>query len=118
MPCRAALPGLPQTVSWCAGEDALRKHLPKKYRVHALVGGHRAEATLDPDRRAEVAVATPERLDSLLRTTPELVNKIRCLVCDEAHMIQSDTRGVRLEGLISRLRLAQVRGVRLRLITI
>lgn len=98
--------------------DSLRKHLPKTYRVHALVGGHRVGATFDPDRRAEVIVATPERLDSLIRTAPDLLNKIKCLVCDEAHMIQNDTRGVRLEGLLTRLRLAQVRGVQLRLVII
>src|SRR5262249_8006811 len=80
--------------------DSFRKHLPSAYRVHPLIGGHRAQATLQPDSEAEVIVATPEKLDWLLRAAPELLAKLKCLVCDEAHMIQSGTRGVRLEGLI------------------
>jgi helicase len=96
--------------------DSFRRHLPSAFQIHALVGGHRAGATLDPDSRAEVIVATPERLDSLLRVAPEVARKLKCLVCDEAHMIQSGTRGVRLEGLIARLRLLQSRRGPLRLV--
>jgi len=98
--------------------ESFRKHLPKKYRVHALVGGHRGEEKLEPNSYYEVVVATPERLDSLLRARPEIAEMISCLICDEAHMIQNGTRGVRLEGLLARIMMLQGRRVNCRVVLI
>ena len=58
----------------------------------------------------EVLVATPERFDAMLRLRPHLLSFIRCVVFDEAHMIGSDLRGIRLECILTRLRLAEQRG--------
>ena len=64
----------------------------------------------------EVVVATPERVDGLLRTNPEIAHHLRCVVVDEAHLIQNDTRGVLLEGVITRLLLLRGQGRNIRLI--
>lgn len=98
--------------------ESLKKHLPKRYKVHALVGGHQGEEKLDPTNNLEVVIATPERLDSLLRLRPELGQSIKCLVCDEAHMIQNGSRGVRLEGVIARIRMLQGQRVNCRIILV
>ncbi len=78
--------------------DSLRKHLPQSIRVHRMIGGYRAPDHLSPHARKEVVVATPERLDGLLRAAPEAAAHLRCVVVDEAHMVQNDTRGIILEG--------------------
>ena len=98
--------------------DTLRRHLPMRYRVHPLVGGHRGDVKLEPEINMEVVVATPERLDLLLRSRPDLVKSIRCVVCDEAQMIQNDTRGVKLEGLLARMRMRQNSGGTLQVVLI
>ena len=88
--------------------QTLQEHLPKQYRIKRLIGGYRQEESLNPDINREVVVATPERLDALLRISPNLISYIRCVVCDEAHGIQNDVRGIRLEGILTRLRLLQM----------
>ena len=65
---------------------------------------------MDPVNRPEIIIATPERFDALMRLRPDLLPWIRCVVFDEAHLIGNDQRGVRLEGLLTRLRLAALRG--------
>jgi helicase len=91
-------------------------HLPETFRLHLMVGTYRAADELRPEINREVVIATPERMDALMRLNPDLIQHIRCVVCDEAHLIQSGTRGIKLEGLLTRLRLLQVNGVRTRLV--
>ena len=90
--------------------EKISRHTPEEVRVHRLVGGYREPDPLDPENRPEVLVATPERFDAMLRLRPDLLPSIRCVVFDEAHMIGNDQRGVRLEGILTRLRLAALRG--------
>ena len=98
--------------------QALTDHVPQTIRIRRLFGGFRDAEDVEPsllagvDGRMEILVATPERLDALLRTAPTLLSTLRCVVCDEAHLVHNDVRGIRLEGLITRLRLLQGRGVR------
>ena len=68
---------------------------------------------LDPVNRSELLVCTPESFDGLLRHRPELLGAISCVVVDEAHLIGNRDRGIRLEGILTRLRLASVRGDRI-----
>ena len=96
--------------------DYISSHAPSGARVHKQIGGYEEEKYVFPDLFREIVVATPERLDSLLRNTPELLASLRCVVCDEAHIVQNESRGVRMEGLITRLRLLQQRGARFRLV--
>ena len=90
--------------------EKINRHTPTEIRVHRLMGGYRDPAPLDPDKHSEVIVATPERFDAMLRLRPDLLPSIRCVVIDEAHMIGNDQRGIRLEGILTRMRLATVRG--------
>ena len=90
--------------------DKIRRLTPPEVRVHLLVGGYREPDDIDPENRLEVLVATPERFDALLRLRGDLSSSIRCVVFDEAHIIGNDQRGIRLEGVVTRLRLAASRG--------
>lgn len=93
----------------------LKKHLPPTVRVHRALAGSEL-SDFHPQQRAEILVATPEKLDGLLRTQPHLLKHLKIVVCDEAHLISGDARGARLEGLLTRLRLKQNAGHSLRLV--
>ncbi|HEY0075757.1 MAG TPA: DEAD/DEAH box helicase, partial [Abditibacteriaceae bacterium] len=93
----------------------LEKHLPPTVRVcRALAGGELPD--FQPHQRTEILVATPEKLDGLLRAQPHLLKHLKIVICDEAHLIGGDARGARLEGLLTRLRLQQSSGHSLRLV--
>ena len=85
--------------------DRIHHHVPLGVRVTPLMGGYKEPSALEPELQQEVVVATPERFDALLRLRPDLMPLIRCVVFDEAHMVANDQRGIRLEGLITRLKL-------------
>lgn len=87
-------------------------------RVRSLVGGVELNTSVEPGRRRELIVATPERLDAMIRSRPELLKDLKCVVVDESHLIENGSRGVRLEGLISRLRVRQTDGAAFRLILV
>ena len=63
----------------------------------------------DPERAraASVILATPEKLDGILRRglASDLVDRLRLVVVDEVHMIGDEGRGAGLEALLTRLRL-------------
>lgn len=96
--------------------SVLRDRVGEDVHVFPQLGGYAAEGTPDPEVAPTVLVATPEGFDSLLRQRPSLLDCLRCVVVDEAHMLGSGVRGLRLEGLITRLRLRQVRGHSIRLV--
>ena len=84
---------------------ALERHAPLGVRVHRLLGG---EGSFVPEGSdAAVVVATPERLDALLRSSHGAASRLRAVICDEAHGVGDEARGVRLEGLLARLLLMQ-----------
>ena len=92
--------------------ERISSRTPHEVGVHRLIGSFREPDSLDPMNRLEVIVATPERFDAMLRFRPDLLSAIRCVVFDEAHLVGNDMRGVRLEGILTRLRLASLRGER------
>jgi hypothetical protein len=87
--------------------EALR---PQGVRVQRVVAGAEAAVFVAEDELPAVtgartcAVLTPERLDLYLRTNPDLANTLRLVVIDEAHHIGDESRGPRLETLISLIR--------------
>jgi helicase len=85
---------------------ALERHAPRGVRVCKLLGG---EGAFDFRAGDAIVVATPERLDALLRTSPEAAARLKAVVCDEAHGVGDGARGVRLEGLLARLKMQRER---------
>ena len=53
---------------------------------------------------SDLIIATPERLDLIERTIPELFENVRLVVLDEGQTIGDSSRGARYELLMSRLR--------------
>lgn len=53
---------------------------------------------------ADIIVTTPEKLDILMKSKNPFINKLRLLVVDEAHGLQSENRGAKLELLLAMLR--------------
>ena len=90
--------------------ERIHRHIPDGVRVHQSMGDYRSPESLDPQTHLEVLIATPERFDAMLRFRPDLLSSIRCVVIDEAHLLGNSQRGLRLEGILTRLRLASVRG--------
>jgi len=50
-----------------------------------------------------VVICTPEKLDLMLRRSPDFLSRVSLCVFDEGHMIDQTSRGVRYEFLINRL---------------
>ena len=96
--------------------NTFREHLPADYRVRSMIGGYEEAEPLDALTGKEVIVATPERFDGLMRTNPKLAESLRCVVVDEAHLVNNDVRGVCLEGIVTRLMLMRKNGHSIRIV--
>ena len=88
--------------------ESLRAHLPPAVRVVPMIGGYEPQS-LASFAGPQIVVATPERLDGLLRVDASFLARLRCVIADEAHVLENDARGARLEGILTRLRLIQLR---------
>jgi replicative superfamily II helicase len=53
---------------------------------------------------SHVVVATSEKLDLLMRNSPEFAERIALVIVDEGHLIGDKARGLRLELMLTRLR--------------
>lgn len=96
--------------------DKIQEHLAPGWKLLRLFGGYSESIDL-PSRNSKcIAVVTPERLDSVLRNAPQLLQRTSCVVIDEAHTVASGDRGARLEGIIARLLIQQSRGTELKLV--
>ncbi|MCX8195534.1 MAG: DEAD/DEAH box helicase [Acidilobaceae archaeon] len=68
------------------------------YEVGISIGDYEEKAV-----RGDVVITTYEKLDSLLRNEPSLLEKIRVLVVDEVHYVGDPERGPVLESLLARV---------------
>lgn len=78
-------------------------HIP----MVSMFGGFKYESLRGTGGRA-LMVMTPERFDAWMRGGENLED-LRLVVFDEVHIVENGSRGARVEGLISRLRLLQQR---------
>lgn len=87
---------------------ALKKHargLGVDVRIWLSGEGDEADLPTTPT----IIVATPERFDGAWRADPTLSARLCGVVVDEAHLVADGARGARLETLIARLKMADVR---------
>ena len=89
--------------------DRIFHHLPRDWKVVRLFGGYKQPGSVESSNQKLFLVATPERLDGLLRYNPETLSRTDCVVFDEGHIIENGRRGARVEGLVARVLLAQKR---------
>jgi helicase len=71
-------------------------------RVGLAIGDRSSENNFVED--SDVLVCTSEKLDSMLRSNPSLMDDIGIVVADEFHLLQDPNRGPTLEILLSRIR--------------
>tara|TARA_R110000787_G_scaffold286186_1_gene403622 strand:+ start:20625 stop:23435 length:2811 start_codon:yes stop_codon:yes gene_type:complete len=90
--------------------EKLRDHIP----LISKFGGFKFESLKGTDRHA-LMIMTPERFDAWLRVGGYLED-IRLVVFDEVHIVENGSRGARVEGLISRLRMLQLKLPQLRIL--
>ena len=81
-----------------------RTFVPLGVRVSSLYGSM-GVSDVDEDvlRTSQIVVATPEKLDFALRSTPDILDDVGLVVLDEGHMIGPSEREVRYEAQIQRL---------------
>ena len=70
------------------------------YRVGLSIGDYEEGADVD---RFDVIITTYEKLDSMIRNSPDLLPKIVSLVVDEIHYVDDDKRGPIIETLLSKV---------------
>lgn len=81
-----------------------RTFAPLGVRVSSLYGSMGvSEVDEDALRTSQIVVATPEKLDFALRSTPDILDDVSLVVLDEGHMIGPSEREVRYEAQIQRL---------------
>ena len=71
-------------------------------KVGLAIGERSSETSLVEN--SDVLVCTSEKLDSMLRSKPSLLDDIGIVVADEFHLMQDPSRGPTLEILLSRIR--------------
>ncbi len=76
------------------------------YRVSSVLGAYEFddfEELLVSE--TDILVATPEKLDLLLRAKPEFLENVKLFVLDESHIVHDPQRGVKFELLLTRLKI-------------
>jgi len=96
-PYRALVSELQQTFFNLFGDLGLK--------VSSIIGSYQSdgfEELLAAD--ADLLVATPEKLDLLLRIEPKFLDNVRLVIMDEGQIVHERDRGVKFEVLLTRLR--------------
>jgi len=71
-------------------------------RVGLAVGDRGGETSMIEE--SDILVCTSEKLDSILRTRSELMDRVGIVISDEFHLLDNPDRGPTLEVVLSRLR--------------
>ena len=71
-------------------------------KVGLAIGDRSSETSLVEN--SDILVCTSEKLDSMLRSKPSLLDDIGIVVADEFHLLQDPSRGPTLEIILSRIR--------------
>ncbi len=75
------------------------------YRVAAALGSYETdEYEFSSLQQTDLLVTTPEKMDLILRSQPQLLENLRLLVLDEAQLVDESNRGPKFELLITRLK--------------
>ena len=77
------------------------------FQVSTALGGFETdEIELFLSQNADVLVTTPEKLDLLVRLTPEYASQVRLVILDEGHILEDRRRGVKYDMLLTRFKMA------------
>ena len=75
------------------------------YRVSSVVGSYEIdEFESFLLHSADLLIFTPEKMDLVLRTNPELFDHVKLMVLDEIHIVDDASRGIKFEFMLSRLK--------------
>jgi helicase len=55
----------------------------------------------------QALVSTPETLSGLLAANPRFLNRVSLVICDEGHLLDSNSRGISLELLLARMKVRE-----------
>ena len=89
-----------------------RQKFKEKAHLYELTGDTEEEQT-DSFQKANIIIATPEKLDSLSRNHLNILKNIDLLLIDEIHMLNIEERGATLEAIVSRLMSIQLENMRI-----
>ena len=77
------------------------------FQVSTALGGFETdEIELFLSQNADVLVTTPEKLDLLVRLTPEYASQVQLVILDEGHILEDRRRGVKYDMLLTRFKIA------------
>lgn len=96
--------------------ETFDKRIPPDVTLHSAIGGYGLTQSLNFESGKHIVIATPERFDATMRANPRLGERLRCVIVDEAHIVSNAVRGIRVEGIITRLRMLQTRGMVFRIV--
>lgn len=75
------------------------------YRVSSVIGSYESDEFEEfLLKTADLLIVTPEKLDLVLRLHPQIMVQIKLVVLDEIHVIDDESRGVKFEILLSRIK--------------
>lgn len=80
---------------------------PMGYSISKLYGG--TQATQQDKKMIEesnVVVATPEKIKSIIRSNPEIEERIKLVIVDEGHLVGAQSRYITSELLIEELKIS------------
>lgn len=87
-------------------EKTLKKSLGSLgFKISEIYGGFELNPSeKDLIEETDILVVTPEKFDAIIRYMPEIKDKIKVIIIDEGHIIDSGKRGLSFEFFIQRIK--------------